>query len=212
MAVGILGRKLGMSQIFVKGGKVIPVTIIKSESCEIINKRERTKNGYSALQLGYERSKKANKPLLGYFKKQGIAPKKYLREFRVDDTSSYEIGQKLGVDMFSEQELVKVSAKSKGKGFTGVVKRHNFSGGPASHGSMSGRVVGSIGQSSDPSRVWKNTGMPGRMGGKMVTIKNLKVIKIDKDRGLLFIEGAVPGPTNGLVSIRKDKYTKRNQV
>jgi large subunit ribosomal protein L3 len=205
MAIGILGRKLGMSQIFVEGGRVIPVTVVRSEPCVIVNKRTEEKNGYSSIQLGYEENKKANKPLLGYFKKQGIVPKKYLREFRVEDTSSYEVGSKLEVDMFSEQERVKVSAKSKGKGFTGVVKRHNFSGGPASHGSMSGKVVGSIGQSSDPSRVWKNTGMPGRMGGKRVTIKNLKVIKIDKNRGLLFIEGAVPGPTNGLVSIRKEK-------
>ncbi len=205
MAIGILGRKLGMSQIFVEGGKVIPVTIVRSEPTVVVNKRTGEKNGYSAIQLGYEENKKANKPLLGYFKKQSIAPKKYLREFRIEDTSSYEVGQKLGVDLFSEQELVKVSAKSKGKGFTGVVKRHNFSGGNASHGSMSGKVVGSIGQSSDPSRVWKNTGMPGRMGGKRVSVKNLKVIKIDKNRGLVFIEGAIPGPTNGLVTIQKKK-------
>ena len=203
MAIGILGRKLGMSQIFIAGGRVIPVTIVRSEPAIVVNKRTEEKNGYSALQLGYEEKRKANMPLSGYFKKQSIAPKKYLREFRINDTSSYEVGQKLEVDIFSEQELVKVSATSKGKGFTGVVKRHNFSGGPASHGSMSGKVVGSIGQSSDPSRVWKNTGMPGRMGGKRVTVKNLKVVKIDKNRGLLFIEGAIPGPEKGLVIIQK---------
>ncbi|MBU1261469.1 50S ribosomal protein L3 [bacterium] len=203
MAIGILGRKLGMSQIFVEGGRVIPVTVVRSEPTVVVNKRTEEKNGYSALQLGYEEKKRANKPSQGYFKKQGIAPKKYLREFRIDDTSSYEVGQKLGIDIFSEQEQVKISGTSKGKGFTGVVKRHNFSGGPASHGSMCGKVVGSIGQSSDPSRVWKNTGMPGRMGGKRVTVKNLKVIKIDKNRGLLFIEGAIPGPEKGLVIIQK---------
>lgn len=205
MAIGILGRKLGMSQIFTEDRRVIPVTIVRSGGCVVVNKREMTKNGYSALQLGYEEGKRLNKPSQGYFKKQGIAPKKYLREFRTDDTSSYEIGQKLEVDIFSEQERIKVSANSKGKGFTGVVKRHNFSGGPASHGSMSGKVVGSIGQSSDPSRVWKNTGMPGRMGGKRVSVKNLKVIRVDKNRGLLFIEGAIPGPEKGLVIIQKAK-------
>ncbi|MBU2462098.1 50S ribosomal protein L3, partial [bacterium] len=178
-------------------------TVVRSEPTVVVNKRTEEKNGYSALQLGYEEKKRANKPSQGYFKKQGIAPKKYLREFRIDDTSSYEVGQKLGIDIFSEQEQVKISGTSKGKGFTGVVKRHNFSGGPASHGSMCGKVVGSIGQSSDPSRVWKNTGMPGRMGGKRVTVKNLKVIKIDKNRGLLFIEGAIPGPEKGLVIIQK---------
>jgi large subunit ribosomal protein L3 len=203
--IGILGRKIGMTQLFTEEGRVVPATVLSAGPCIVVNRRTEEKEGYNAVQIGYENAKKLNKPLMGYFRKQQIPPKKHLYEFRIDDPSSYEIGQKIEVDIFKKDEKVKVSGISKGRGFTGVVKRCGFSGGKKSHGSMFGRVPGSIGQSSAPSRVWKNIGMPGRMGGKRVTVRNLKVIKVDKERNLLFVKGAVPGPPKGLLIVQKER-------
>lgn len=200
--IGLLGRKVGMTQIF-EGGRIIPVTAICAGPCFVVNVRTKEKNGYSAIQLGYEEAKRINKPEKGYFKKQGLSPKKYLMEFRGE--FPYKIGERLTVEIFKENEVVNVKGKSKGRGFQGVVKRHGFSGGVATHGSMSGRVIGSLGQSSFPSRVWKNTGMPGRMGGSFVTIKNLKIVKVIKKKNLILIKGAIPGPLRGLVVIKKCK-------
>ncbi|HAW50015.1 TPA: 50S ribosomal protein L3 [bacterium] len=204
----MLGRKIGTTQVIKEDGTVIPVTAVSAGPCFVVDIRTKEKNGYSAICLGYEDTKKANKPLLGYFKKQRISPKKYIMEFREDDPSSYEIGQKIGVDIFKEGDIVKVTGTSKGKGFQGVVKRHGFSGGFATHGSMFGRVIGSSGQSSFPSRVWKNTGMPGRMGGYKTTVKNLKVVKVVSEKNLILIKGAVPGPPKGLVVIKKIQSLK----
>ncbi|MEW6006604.1 MAG: 50S ribosomal protein L3 [bacterium] len=199
---GLLGKKIGMTQVF-EGGKVTPVTAISAGPCFVVNIRTKEKNGYCAIQLGYGEDKRPNSSKRGYFKKQGFSCKKHVMEFR--EESDHKIGDRIGVDIFKENELVKVSAISKGKGFQGVVRRHNFSGGVATHGSMFGRVIGSIGQSSFPSRVWKNTGMPGRMGGKMVTMRNLKVVKVIAEKNLILIRGAIPGPVNGIVVIKKCK-------
>ncbi len=204
--IGLLGKKIGMTQVFSKDGKVIPVTAVCLGPCFVTNIRTKEKNGYDALQLGYEENKKLNKPEIGYFKKQGLSSKKHLMEFRGE--FDYKMGERLGVDIFKENELVKVKATSKGKGFQGVVKRHGFSGGVASHGSMFGRVIGSIGQSSFPSRVWKNTGMPGRMGGYKVSVKNLKVVQVIPEKNLILIKGAVPGPCKGLVVILKSQESR----
>lgn len=200
--IGLLGRKLGMTMVW-KESKAIPVTAISAGPCFVVNYKTKEKDGYNAIQLGYEEDKRPNKPKMGYFKKQGISCKKHLMEFRGE--FDYKIGERLSVELFKEDERVDVCGISKGKGFQGIVKRHGFSGGSASHGSMFGRVIGSIGQSSFPSRVWKNTGMPGRTGGARVTIKNLKVIKVIAQKHLILIKGAVPGPRNGLVVIKKCK-------
>ncbi|MEW6680165.1 MAG: 50S ribosomal protein L3 [bacterium] len=198
--IGLLGKKLGMTQVFL-GGRVIPVTAILAGPCFVTNVRTKERNGYNAIQLGYgENNKGLNKPQRGYFKKQGVSLKKHLMEFRGE--FPYKIGEKIGVEIFKENETVKVSGTSKGKGFQGIVKKHGFSGGVASHGSMFGRVIGSIGQSSFPSRVWKNTGMPGRMGGYKVSVRNLKIVKIIPEKNLILIKGAIPGPSNGLVVIK----------
>lgn len=200
--IGLLGKKIGMTQVF-EGEKVIPVTAICAGPCFVVNVRTKEKNGYSAIQLGYEETRRINKPRAGYFKKQGFSCKKHLMEFRGE--FSYKIGDRLGVEIFKENEVVDVKGTSKGKGFQGVVKKHGFSGGVATHGSMFGRVIGSIGQSSFPSRVWKNTAMPGRMGASFVTMKNLKIVKVIMEKNLILIKGAIPGPLRGLVVIRKCK-------
>lgn len=200
--IGLLGKKIGMTQVF-EAGRVIPVTAICAGPCVVVNIRTKEKNGYSAIQLGYKEGRRLNKPQRGYFKKQGVSCKKYLMEFRGE--FSYKIGEKLGVEIFKENEAVNISGTSKGKGFQGIVKKHGFSGGVATHGSMSGRVIGSIGQSSFPSRVWKNTGMPGRTGHNKVTIKNLKIVKIIPEKNLILIKGAVPGSLQGVVVIKKCK-------
>jgi len=199
--IGLLGKKLKMTQVFDASGMVIPVTAISAGPCFVVNIRTKEKNGYNAIQLGYGETKRLNKPEMGYFKKQGLPIKKHLMEFRGE--FDCKIGDKIGVEVFKENELVKVSAISKGKGFQGVVKRCGFKGGVKSHGSMFGRVIGSVGQSSFPSRVWKNTGMPGRMGGQQVTIRNLKIVKVLPEKNLIFVKGAIPGPVNGLVVIKK---------
>lgn len=200
--IGLLGRKLGMTRVW-KERRVIPTTVISVGPCFVVALKTQEKDGYAAIQLGYEEDKRPNKPRMGYFRKQGISPKKHLMEFR--GVFDYKIGERLAVELFKEDERVDVSGTSKGKGFQGIVKRHGFSGGGATHGSMFGRVIGSIGQSSFPSRVWKNTGLPGRMGGCKVTIKNLKVVRVIAEKNLILIKGAVPGPLNGLVVIRKCK-------
>ncbi|MDI6703470.1 MAG: 50S ribosomal protein L3 [bacterium] len=206
MGLGILGKKLGMTQVFDEKGEIVPVTAIKTGACLIVQKKIKEKDGYDAIQVGFDDIKKSrlNKPILGHFEKAEVSPKRYLREFRVADASSFEIGKELRTEeLFQEGEKVSVSSTSKGKGFQGVIKRHGFRGGKASHGSMFHRAPGSIGTSTDPSRVLKGKKLPGRMGGRKVTIKNIQIVKIDSTNQVLLLKGAIPGHRGGLVIIKK---------
>ncbi len=203
---GILGKKIGMTNIFLENGDAIGVTILKAGPCVVVDKREKNKNQYDALQLGFlsiEKKKKVNQPLEGYFKKQNVKPFKYIREFKFKDIDQYEIGKEIKVDLFKEGERVNVIGFSKGRGFAGSIKRHHFSGGPKTHGQKDYyRATGSIG-ATDAARVFKGQKLPGRMGNEKVKIKNIEIIKIDLDRNLLLLKGAIPGPNNALVAVEK---------
>lgn len=204
---GIIGKKLGMTRIFTESGESIPVTVIEAGPCYVAAVRTKEKNGYEALQLGFEKvsKKKLNKPRLGFFEKNNLEPVRYLKEFRnFDNPTEYKPGDEIKVDIFQVGDRVKVTAKSKGKGFQGVVKRHGFGGGPKTHGqSDRWRAPGSIGQASYPARVLKGLKMAGRMGNARVTISNLEVVKVDPENNVLMVKGAVPGGSNGLVYITK---------
>ncbi|MDD8031319.1 MAG: 50S ribosomal protein L3 [Acidobacteriota bacterium] len=209
MIEGIIGRKVGMSQILDGDGNVIPVTIIKAGPCTIVQKKVKEKDGYEALQLGLveERSKKKpRKPETGHFKKSGSPVLKVLKEVRYSGPVELKEGDQLLADIFQVGEKVQVVGVTKGKGFQGVVRRHGFAGGDAAHGSMFHRAPGSIGASSYPSRVLKGTRMAGRMGGDRVTVKNLRVVEVDKENNLLVVEGAVPGATGGILLIKKSAF------
>ncbi|HSF25094.1 MAG TPA: 50S ribosomal protein L3 [Blastocatellia bacterium] len=207
MVNGIIGKKLGMTQLFDEDGTVTPVTVIKAGPCIVVQKKTVNTDGYNAVQLGLVEEKpprKVNKPTEGHFKRAGVPPTRVLREVRVgpsDETTS--VGDKILVDMFNENDLVDVIGKSKGRGFAGFVKRHGFHGGRASHGSMFHRAPGGIGASAYPSRVFKGTKMAGHMGDERKTIKNLRVVAVDAENNLLMIRGALPGPTGAYVLIKK---------
>ena len=201
---GLLGKKLGMSQIFTEDGKLVPVTIIQAGPCAVTQIKNMERDDYEAVQLGFEDKKRnTTKPLRGHFKRSGTTPKRHLREFSLASSIELTEGGEVKVDVFEEGELVDVRGSTKGRGFAGVVRRFRFGGGPASHGHTSHRRVGSIGQSASPSEVWKGRSMPGQMGGVARTIQNLKIVKVDSEKSLLFIRGAVPGPTGGVVEVRK---------
>ncbi len=208
MVNGIIGKKLGMTQIFAEDGTVTPVTVIKAGPCVVVQRKTVSSDGYEAVQLGFveEKSpKKVNKPMKGHFTKAGIPPTRVLREVRVKGGSeSANVGDKVLVDQFTVNDVVEVIGTSKGRGFAGVVKRHNFSGGRATHGSMFHRAPGSIGASAYPSRVIKGTRMPGHMGVERKTIKGLKIVRVNAEENLLMIKGAVPGPTGAIVLIKKN--------
>ncbi|PIW69046.1 MAG: 50S ribosomal protein L3 [Ignavibacteriales bacterium CG12_big_fil_rev_8_21_14_0_65_30_8] len=204
---GILGRKIGMSSVFGPDGQMIPVTVIKAGPCRIVNIKTKEKDGYEALQFGFEtrKEKNTNKPLLGYYKKNNIEPASILKEFRFSNTTDYKIGDELKADFFTEGEKIKVRAKGKGKGFQGVMKRHGFSGvGGTTHGQSDRlRAPGSIGQSSDPSRVMKGMRMAGRTGGKNISVTNLQVVKILPEENIILVNGSVPGSINSIVELIK---------
>ena len=207
MKTGILGKKIGMTNIFLENGDAIGVTVLKAGPCIVVNKREKNKDQYDALQLGFisidDKKKKVIKPLKGYFKKQKVKPFKYVREFRFHDIEQYEVGKELKVDLFKEGEKVNVIGFSKGRGFAGSIKRHNFSGGPKTHGQKDYyRATGSIG-ATDAARVFKGQKLPGRMGNEKVKTKNIEIVKIDLDRNLILLKGAIPGPNNALVAVEK---------
>jgi large subunit ribosomal protein L3 len=207
MVNGIIGKKLGMTQIFAPDGTVTPVTVIKAGPCVVVQRKTVTTDGYDAVQLGFveEKSpKRINKPMKGHFEKAGIPPTRILREFRLKDSGDgISVGDKVLVDQFSENDVIDVIGTSKGRGFAGFIKRHGFAGGRASHGSMFHRAPGSIGASAYPSRVIKGTRMAGHMGVERKTIKNLKVIKVNTEENILFVRGAVPGPNGAYVLIKK---------
>lgn len=204
---GLLGKKIGMTNLYSNDGKVIPVTIVEAGPCPVVEIRTLDKDGYEAVQLGFgeKKEKHINKPELGNFKKKNLSPVKILKEFDDFDVNNYKIGDIVKADLFSEGDKVTIIGTSKGKGFQGVVKRHNFGGvGSQTHGQHNRqRSPGSIGASSYPSRVFKGTRMAGRLGGSQVTVKNSKVIKVDLEKNLVFLKGAVPGAVNSIVEIRK---------
>ncbi len=201
----ILGKKVGMTQIFKEDGTVVPVTVVEAGPIAVVQKKTTDKEGYDALQVGYYeiKEKKVNRPLKGHFDKSDSEYKKYLKEFRVENVDEYEIGQELNVDQFSEGDMVDVTGVSKGKGFQGSIKRHNQSRGPETHGSKYHRAPGSMGASASPSRVFKGKKLPGHMGHRKVTVQNLEIVRVDSEKGLLLIKGAVPGPKDGLLTVKE---------
>ncbi|MDV5121143.1 MAG: 50S ribosomal protein L3 [Candidatus Scalindua sp.] len=210
MVARLLGKKLGMTQMFNKEGNLVPVTLIQAGPCNILQIKNKENDGYSAIQVGFgERKKKrATKAEIGHCSKAKTGVKKLVREFRDDPLDAeYELGQVLTVDVFDGVEVIDITGTSKGKGFAGVMKRWGFHGGPATHGCTTPRSAGSVGAGTDPGRVLKGKKMAGRMGGDKCTVRNLDVIKIDKDRNLMFVKGAVPGPNGGYVIIRKSRYS-----
>ena len=203
--MGLIGRKIGMTQLFDEKGDIVPVTVIEAGPCTVTEIRTSERDGYTALQLGFgtNKEKRFTKPVLGQFTKRNLPPSRHLREFRIADVATYTLGQTLNAAVFEKGEFVDVEGKTKGRGFAGIIKRHGFKGGHASHGPTMGREPGSIGSSAYPSRVIKGKRLPGRMGGKPLTSKNLMVAGVDAEQNVLLVRGAIPGPTNGLVFILK---------
>ncbi|MCH6269516.1 MULTISPECIES: 50S ribosomal protein L3 [Neobacillus] len=203
MTKGILGRKIGMTQVFAENGNLIPVTVVEVAPNVILQKKSAETDGYEAIQVGFEdkREKLANKPEKGHVAKANTAPKRFVREFRGDDLAGYEVGQEVKVDIFAAGDLVDVTGISKGKGFQGSIKRHGQSRGPMAHGSRYHRRPGSMGPVA-PNRVFKGKLLPGRMGGEQVTVQNLEIVKVDAERNLLLIKGNVPGAKKALLKIK----------
>lgn len=209
MVEGLIGKKVGITQSFDEQGNVFPVTVIHAGPCTVFQKKTKKKDGYFSLQLGFIEEKGVRKPsksLLGHCRKAGVPPQRILREFRFNQQTEVKEGDQFFVDIFKVGEKVHITGRSKGKGFTGVVKRWGFHGGKDSHGSMFHRAPGSVGASAFPSRVVKGKKLPGHMGDRRVTVKNLVVVKTDKESNLLVVKGAVPGATGGYLLIRKAKF------
>jgi len=206
MKAGIIGRKLGMTQIITDEGELVPVTVVEAGPCTVVQKKNIESDGYCAVQIGFleKRANLAGKPEKGHFNKAKVAPQRFLRELRVDDVDSVEIGQNITVDIFDDGDIVDVTGTSKGKGMAGVMKRWGFGGARASHGAEKiHRKPGSIGCSATPSRVFKGKKMAGRMGGERVTVQNLSIARVRSEENILLIKGAVPGHNNGLLVIKK---------
>jgi large subunit ribosomal protein L3 len=213
LTLGLIARKRGMTQIFGDDGNVIPITVLEAGPCTVVQLKTRAHDGYEALQIGFEPKKKnVTRPMAGHFKKATIEPLRVLREIRLKSTEGYQVGQSLTADVFKAGELVDVTGITKGQGFQGGVKRHGWSGGDATHGSMFHRAPGSIGASSDPSRVFPGHRLPGRMGAERRTTPHLEVVRVLADHNLLLVKGAIPGATGGLVLVRKSvKISKAQQ-
>lgn len=200
----IIGKKLGMTQIFTENGAVVPVTVVEAGPMKVVQKKSTEKEGYNAIQVGYGKVKenRINKPLKGHFDKANVEYAKLLKEIPVDNIDEFEIGQELKVDIFNEGDMVDVTGTSKGKGTAGVIKRHNFSRGRETHGSHFHRSPGGMSAGTYPGRVFKGHRMGGRMGNERVTVQNLEVIKIDSEKNLIVVKGAIPGPKRGIVTIK----------
>lgn len=203
MTKGILGKKVGMTQVFTPEGIVIPVTVIEAGPCVILQKKDVTTDGYEAIQIGFADKKaiRANKPEQGHAAKANTTPKRFVRELRNVDLGQYEVGQEIKADIFAEGDVVDVTGTSKGKGFAGAIKRHGQSRGPMAHGSRYHRRPGSMG-SIAANRVLKGKALPGRMGGEQITIQNLEIVSVDTERNLLLVKGAIPGPKNSFVTVK----------
>ena len=205
MKKAILGKKLGMTQIFDATGLVVPVTVVEAGPCAVIQKKTVEKDGYEALKVAFEEKREnlLNKPKLGEFKKAGVTPKRFVREFRIDGQENYEVGSEIKADVFAEGDMVDVSGTSKGKGYSGAIKRWNFRRHNMTHGNgPNHRHIGSAGAGTTPGRVYKGKKMAGHLGNETVTIQNLQVVKVDAERNVLLIKGAVPGAKGGLVTIK----------
>jgi large subunit ribosomal protein L3 len=206
MINGLLGKKVGMTQLLQDDGTVVPVTVIQAGPCVVVQKKTKQTDGYDAVQLGFVefvKPKRVNKPMTGHFKKSSAAPVRFVREVALEGEDASNAGDKVMVDIFNANELVHVIGTSKGRGFAGFVKRHHFRGGRATHGSMFHRAPGSIGSSAYPSRVLKGMRMAGHLGNQRVTVRNLRVARVDQENNLLFIRGAVPGPPGGYLVVEK---------
>lgn len=204
MEKGIIGRKIGMTQLFAEDGSVVPVTVLEVGPCAVIQKKTVENDGYEAVQLGFEdvREKLVVKPIKGHFDKAQVAYKRVLREFKLDNHNSVNVGDIIKADIFVAGDKVDVTGISKGKGFQGTIKRHGYHTGPMAHGSGYHRHQGSMGANTDPSRVMKGKGMPGHMGSEQITVQNLYVVKVDAENNLIAIKGAVPGPNGGLIVVK----------
>jgi len=212
MIKGILGKKLGMTQVFAADGRCIPVTVVEAGPCVVLQKKTVATDGYNALQLGFgaKKSHRVNKPEMGHFKKVGKGAFAHLRELRAENVDNYNVGDELTCDsIFAAGDIIDVTGTSKGKGFQGVIKRWNFAGGRATHGSMFHRAPGSIGASAWPSRVFKGKKMAGQMGNERVTVQSLQVVEVRPDENLILVKGAIPGAKNSLVMIRKGIKAKK---
>ena len=207
MAPGILGKKIGMTQFFDDAGRVVPATVLQAGPCVVVQRKSAGTDGYEAIQVGlvdFLRDKLVNRPARGHFARAGVEPMRHLREFRLEEGSDgLQPGDRILAGEFRPKERVDIIGVSKGKGFQGVVKRHNFRGGRATHGSMFHRAPGSIGQSAYPSRAFKGIKLPGRMGGKQVTVRGLEIVEVRPDDDLILVRGAVPGANGGFVAIRR---------
>lgn len=205
MNKAIIGRKIGMSQVFTPQGLVIPVTVVEAGPCPIVQKKTKEKDGYDAVQLAFGsiKEKNVNKPVKGHYKKASVVPMRMLREFKFADSAAFEVGKSVTCDIFAEGDKVDVTGYTKGKGFSGTIKRWNFHTGPMAHGSGYHRGVGSMGACSTPSRVIKNKKMPGQYGNEKVTVQNLTVVKVDAERSLLLVKGAIPGAKGGYVIVKQ---------
>jgi len=210
MGRAILGRKIGMTQLFESDGRVHPVTVIEAGPCYVVQKKSQARDGYEAIQVGFGemRERLATRANAGHYARSRVKPRKYLREFRVESSDSFELGQEIRVDQWSSGDLVDVTGTSRGRGFAGTIKRWNFHRGPMSHGSMYHRRVGSLGATA-PARVFKGRKMPGRLGGERTTTLGLTVVRVDPERNLIMVKGAVPGARGGLVTIRDSVKAKK---
>ena len=205
MKKAILATKVGMTQIFNEDGVLTPVTVLQAGPCVVTQVKTVENDGYAAVQVGYGdiREKLVNKPMKGHFAKAGVAPKRFVREFRLEDAESYEVAQEIKADIFAAGDKVDATAISKGKGFQGAIKRHNQHRGPMTHGSKFHRHAGSNGAASDPSKVFKGKKMPGHMGSKRITIQNLEIVRVDAENNLILVKGSVPGPKKSLVTVKE---------
>lgn len=213
MIEGMIGKKIGMTQLFQENGVVVPVTVLQAGPCVVVQRKTKENDGYDSVQIGLveARKKKVTKPLGGHFKKANIPPTRVLREFKLEQGATLNPGDRILVSLFKEIDKVDITGTSKGLGFMGVVKRHGFRGGAATHGSMFHRAPGSIGGSSFPSRVFKGMRMGGRTGNQRVTIRNLQVLQVDEEKNLLLVKGAIPGPKGTTIIIRKAKGLKKEK-
>jgi len=212
MIKGILGKKLGMTQVFAINGQRIPVTVVEAGPCVVLQKKTAAVDGYDALQVGFgpKKTHRTNKPSMGHFKKAGKGAFRHLRELQAENIDEYNVGDEISCEgLFSPGDIVDVTGTSKGKGFQGVIKRWNFSGGCSSHGSMFHRSAGAIGMSAWPSRVFRGHKMAGQMGNERVTTQNLKIVEVRPEQNLILVKGAIPGPKNGLVMVRKGVKAKK---
>ena len=205
MVKSLLGQKLGMTRMFTEEGRWIEVTLVQAGPCTIIQRKTRDRDGYDAVQVGYgdANESRLTKPAKGHFAKAGVAPKRYLREFRVDPASDLQPGQEIRNDIFKAGDKVDISGTSKGKGFAGVIRRHGMGGGPEGHGSNFHRAPGSVGQSADPSKIIRGKRMPGRMGNEKKTVQNLEIVQVDTEKNLLVVHGCIPGANGGVVVVKQ---------